>query len=193
MEKNSSLPKWGGRIIIAAFIYLACTFMWHSVPLNLATWVLWALLDTLIARWMKKGKNSGYSVMRAFAIGASIIACLTVIQIIMGKTTLTWGTKETITATCFMLALAIRQISASDNLTINMGTTAMLIAGIPTLLDVWKDSTGQDPYFWSANTLGCVVMLLGAPKGFTNRYLPVGGTILNGSIAALAMGLKHAF
>ncbi len=193
MQKESSLPQWGGRIIIAAFVYLACTFMVHPVPLNLATWVLWTLLDTLIARWMKEGKNTGYSVMRAFAIGAGIISLLTIIQIVRGETKLMWQTKETITAACFMVALIIRQLSASESLTINMGTTAMLIAGMPTLLDVWNDSTGYDPYFWSANTLGCAVMLLGAPGGFTNRYFPIGGIVLNGSIALLAMGLKNLF
>ncbi len=190
MQKQSSnLPMVGSLICVGAFIYLASFLVKHAIPLNLATWVLWTILDIFLAYSMFKAKDPSKWTTTAFAIGAGVIAYIAWQQLAQGKTHWVWTYRETITLVCFSVAFTIRLFSASRRLAMNLGTTAMLIAGAPTIYDAWQAPNLQNPWFWGTCTFGCFVVFLGSKKGFTAKYFPVGGLILNGTIAALAMRL----
>lgn len=184
---ESKLPQVGSFIFIGAFAYLAVFLMKNAIPLNIATWVLWTVLDVFIAYSMFKTKNPGRWMMVALATGAGLIALISIAQLAMGKTQWSWSYKETITLICFVVALVFSRITQSQKAAVNAGTTAMFIAGLPTLVDAWYKPDQQNPWFWGICTLGCFVTFLGSPRGFTAQYLPIGGMILNGLITALAM------
>lgn len=187
--KDSKFPVAGSVIFIIAFLYLAWFLTNHAIQLNLATWLLWTMLDISITIGMFRTGNPNKWAMGALTVGAGLIASIAIVQIIGGKTSLIWTFKETITLLCFLTAFAVSKMSKDETFGVNMGTTAMFIAGVPTLIDAWNKPTEQNAVFWVLCVTGSFVTLLGKPKGFTESYLPVGGIIFNGSIAALAMGL----
>ena len=188
MQKKSPLPMIGSCVTISAFVYLVYVLLKHAVPLNPASWIMWTVLDLTIAIGMLKAKQSSAGMMVAFTIGAGTIASITVLQLLTGVTSWTWGSKETLTAVCFVVTLAARQVSASDTLTMNIGATAMFIAGIPTLIDAWHNPAAQNALFWGMCAIGWIITIMGTPRSFGRWYMPIGGAILNGFIAALALG-----
>jgi len=187
--KESKLPTVGAFVTICAFVYLAVFLTNNAISLNLATWLLWTVLDISIVYNMFKSNNPGKWTMTAFAAGAGIISALAIIQIVSGKTTLIWTSKETITLACFVAAFIGSLLSKNEDLAVNLGTTAMFIAGIPTLIDAWNNPMQQNVWFWGMCTAGCAITVLGTQWKFTKMYFPLGGAILNGFVTALAAGL----
>ncbi|MES2215794.1 MAG: hypothetical protein V4481_00675 [Patescibacteria group bacterium] len=177
----------GSIVTLLAFVYLTMVLMRKLIPLNPTTWFLWTLLDAFIAYKMFGSKHESRWIMVGFTTGACIVGCFALAQVVQGKSTWTWSNKETLTLICFVIAFVISLVTVSEKMAINICTTAMLVAGIPVLIDAWHQPKGQDPVFWGTCTVGWIITLGGTPKGFTKRYMPIGGLILNGLIAALAI------
>lgn len=179
----------GSAVTLLGFIYLMLVLTMQAVPLNPATWILWTVLDAFIAYSMVKAQHPSAKIMVAFTIGAGIIALLSIRQLVMGTIVWQWGTTETFTAICFAVLFVIRLMSASHKLSINMGATAMFVAGIPMLIDSWNKPEAQDALFWGMSTFGWLLTLSGTKKSFTGWYMPVGGAVFNGLITVIALGL----
>ncbi len=186
-KKKSPLPILGGVVTLMAFAYFVIALMVSPRPLNPATWILWSILDCYLWRRMVHAKHESRNIMFGLFTGATIVAGLLFIYVETGEATWKWGGTEWLTLTAFIGAVSYGLLTVSENQKVNSGTIAMFIAGIPTVVLAFQLPEGMDPLFWGMCTFGCILTWIGTERSFTGWLFPVGGTILNGSIAALAI------
>ncbi len=123
--------------------------------------------------------------MVVFETGACTITLIALVKLTVGHGRWSWGSTESITAICVVLALIVWKLT-SDNKGVISIPTAMYIAMIPTFADQWSNPDGQDPWFWGACSLGCALELIGKPKTISQAFFPACGAIANGLAAILS-------
>jgi len=184
--KKESLPKIGFAIIMVVFVYLTVQLVSKSVPLNLATWGMWVIIDTcLLVSNISAGNKRPWSVI-GFVTGAVTITTIALIKLLAGNGQWSWGNTETLSAFCTVLALIAWKVTNNNAGVISI-TAAMYIAMIPTFVYQWQNPTGQDPLFWGACSLGCALEFIGKPKTIADAFFPGCGTVANGLAMLLSM------
>lgn len=169
-----------------AFAYLTAVLSIHSVPLNFASWGLWVVIDTTLLISMVKAGNKRPWIMIGFTTGATTIALISLIKLLMGKSEFVWGNTETLAAVCVTIALLVWKLTTNNGGVISI-TLAMYVAMIPTLADGWKQPLGQDPLFWGVCAIGCLLNYIGGEKTIAGRFMPAFGTFFNGLMAVFAL------
>lgn len=171
---------------MAAFVYLTIQLVKHDVPLNLATWSMWVIIDTCLLISMISAGNKRPWSMIGFETGACTITLIALIKLMMGNGQWSWGNTESVSAICAILALIVWKLTSGTGGVISI-TTAMYVAMIPTFVDQWNNPTGQDPWFWGACSLGCALEFIGKPKTISQAFFPACGTLGNGLACYLCM------
>lgn len=183
--ETETLPRIGFAIIMIAFVYLTANLVMHNVPLNMATWSMWVVIDTcLLVSIVSAGNKRPWSII-GFETGACTITLIALVKLVMGHGQWSWGTTESIAAVCVVLALIVWKLTSGKGGVISI-TTAMYVAMTPTFVDQWNNPTGQDPWFWGACSLGCALEFIGKPKTIAEAFFPACGTIANGLAAILS-------
>jgi hypothetical protein len=183
--KKETLPRIGFAIIMIAFVYLTANLVMHNVPLNLATWSMWVVIDTcLLVSIVSAGNKRPWS-MIGFETGACTITLIALAKLISGNGEWSWGNTESIAAICVLIALAVWKLTSGNGGVISI-TTAMYIAMYPTFVDQWHNPNGQDPWFWGACSLGCALEFIGKPKTISQAFFPGCGAVANGLAAILS-------
>ncbi len=183
--KSDNLPKIGFAIIMAAFVYLATKLMIHNVPLNLATWSMWVVIDTcLLVSIISAGNKRPWS-MLGFEVGACTVALIAIVKLSIGYGQWSWGNTESIAAACTIIALIVWKFTSGNGGVVAI-TIAMYIAMTPTFVDQWNNPAGQDPWFWAACSLGCILEFIGKPKTISQAFFPACGALANGLAAILS-------
>ncbi len=182
----NNLPRIGFSIIMVAFVYLTANLLWHDVPLNLATWMMWVVIDTcLLISIVSTGNKRPWS-MIGFETGACVITSIAFVKLLMGHGQWSWGGTESFAALCVIAALAVWKLTGGNGGVIAI-TAAMYVAMVPTFVDQWNNPIGQDPWFWGACSLGCVIEFIGKPKTISQAFFPACGTIGNGLACFLCL------
>lgn len=184
MKKNN-LPLVGFVIIMVAFVYLVTKLTLQSVPLNLATWTMWVVIDTCLLISIVSAGNKRPWAMIGFEVGACSIAFITLAKVIFGDGDWAWGNTETISAVCTGTALVLWRSTSNKGGVISI-TAAMYIAMIPTFADQLASPTDQDPIFWGLCSLGCLLEFIGKPKTIEGAFFPGCGAVFNGLAAILS-------
>jgi hypothetical protein len=175
-------PILGTLLLVEAFIYLIVVLAISNSPLNVATWVMWSIIDVyLTIKIYKAGGGDAWPQMAAIAAGAVIITAMALVKVWEGTSVVDFGNKELLAAVAFTVALGFERFVNND-MKVIAATAAMNIAGIPTLIDAWT-KFNPDPIFWSIALAGCAVGYFGNPKTISNRFMPGAGTVFNGAMA----------
>ncbi len=177
------LSKAGFGLALVAMMYLIWLLLVAKAPVNLATWVLWFILDLALLLSLIKAKQP-YEIMVAYTIGTAIISGIAMYNFITGLTPFAWGGAETVTIVAVVVALIVWKFT-SHNVGVIMMTLAMIVAGIPTWINAYHDPAGQSVLFWSASATACTLTYFGSPKG--RRFMPGGGALSNALIVLLAL------
>lgn len=191
----NNLPRLGFAIIMIAFVYLSIKLLAYDVPLNLATWTMWVVIDTsllisaLAANKKADTKRLPWSII-GFETGAVTITAIAVAKVFYGNGTWSWGDLESFTLFCVLMALFFWFLTGSTGGVVSI-TAAMYIAMVPTFYQMWHNPTGHETCFWGACCLGCMLEYIGKPRTFIDRFFPFCGTIANGLAAILAMRQYH--
>ena len=124
-------------VISSAIAILAYFPLWKQIRSgrarqNLLTWVLWCCLDGVVVATLIAQKVN-VSLAAAYTVGSGITAVF--IAKAGNKSSWTWF--ETMVLGLVFASMVIWYFSGSKMATI-AGTTAMLIAGVPQLIDTWK-------------------------------------------------------
>ncbi len=141
----------GSIIGIATYVPLCISILRGKVKQNLATWVLWALLDGIAAASIFY-QHGNYLLTASFALG-STFASLSIIR----SKNFQWTWFETMVASLVVACIITWAVSGAYVATI-ASTTAVIIAGVPTLVECYKKSW-DNPFstylsFLIANILG---------------------------------------
>jgi len=186
----NKLPKVGFAIIMFAFVYLTVNLVGHDIPLNLATWSMWVIIDTsLLISIVSTGNKRPWS-MIGFESGACVITFIAIVKLALGHGEWVWGGTESLAASCVLIALITWKLT-SGTVGIIAITAAMYIAMTPTFVTQWQNPIGQDPVFWGACSLGCALEYIGKPKSVSQAFFPACGTIFNG--VAMLLSLRQYF
>lgn len=188
MKKN--LPKVGFAIIMIAFAYLTTVLVTRNIPLNLATWLMWVVIDTALLVSIISAGNKRPWCMIGFETGACVITAIAVIKLVLGQGQWSWGSTESLAALCVISALIVWK-QTSGVVGIVSITAAMYVAMIPTFVNQWQNPVGQDPIFWGACSLGCALEFIGKPKSISQAFFPACGTVFNG--LAMVLSFRQYF
>lgn len=173
---------WAGSILaLLTYFPLWKQIVSGKAKQNLLTWVLWGVLDTVVAATIIV---QGGSFLLPVTYGMGSIVTAFFILKSGNKTTWTWF--ETMVATLTIASMVIWYFSGSKIATV-ASTTAMLIAGIPQLIDAWKKP--QDMPFLayiSYSIANCLSVAGGKSWAIEERFYPASAAIFCFLIATLA-------
>src|SRR3989344_6140324 len=158
----------GGILALIAYLPLWWKLWSGSATQNLATWILWTMLDCIIAASIIfQDGNFLLSVM--YAIGSAI----TVLCIVRSGVTYQWSWLDTLTASLVLGSMLIWYFSGDAKTATVASTGAIVIAGIPQLSDAWKNPRDMPILvFWGYLIANCLSAAGGASWGIEARIFP---------------------
>lgn len=174
---------WAGSIL-ALLTYLP---LWKQIrsgkaKQNLLTWALWVTLDVVVAATIIVQKGT-FLLPVTYTIGGSA----TIVLIWKSGNKAIWTWFETMVASLTIISMVIWYFSGGKMATI-ASTTAMLIAGIPQLIDAWKKPQDMPLLayfsFFIANGLSTAG---GKSWAIEERFYPLSAAIFCFLIAGLAI------
>lgn len=122
----------GSLIAVLTYFPLWKQIRAGKVEQNLLTWALWATLDLVVAATIIVQSGS-FLLPIAYFVGSTI----TVFFIIKSKGKASWTWFESLVASITIVSMVIWYFSGGKVATV-ASTSAMIIAGIPQLIDAWK-------------------------------------------------------
>lgn len=173
---------WSGSIL-ALLTYFP---LWKQIrsgkaKQNLLTWALWGALDAVVAATIIV-QNGNFLLPVVYTVGSSV----TIFFILRLGNKASWTWFETMVASLTIASMVIWYFSGGKIATI-ASTTAMLIAGIPQLVDAWKKPQDMPliPYssYFIAN---CLSVAGGKSWAIQERFYPLSAAIFCFLIAVLA-------
>jgi hypothetical protein len=180
----------GAVFALLSMAYLVAILVTNKLPINLASFGLWFILDVaIVAAMLVARKEVGGPLpwlMIAFTVGTGCIVLISGVNMLRGESALRWGVVENWTIVAVIAAMIIWRLT-SAKWGVVMSSNAMLIATIPTWADAWNMPASQDLIFWILSCTGCALTIFGSPKNFFARYMPVVGTLSNAAIIIMAL------
>ena len=161
-------------IVISAAIAILC-----YIPLcrniysgiakqNLLTWALWCSLDAVVAATLITQRGN-FLLAVAYTVGSGVTA----VFILRTGDHASWTWFHTMVVGLVIASMAVWYFSGSRMATI-AGTTAMLIAGMPQLVDVWKRPKESPTLIYSAYVVAnCLAVAGGRDWSVEERFYPV--------------------
>jgi len=169
--------------VLALLIYIPTTVLvWRGeLVLNLATFMLWGLLDAIAAASMfVKGGN--WELPAAYVAG---VAC--VLAAMIKARTFTWTWVETVTTVLVAASIIVWMFSGPVMATV-VSTSAMLFASMPQIKDTWQKPQESTLWVWVAylvvNTMSTVA---GNDWSISERFYPAACTILTTVMVLLCL------
>lgn len=126
-----------------------------KVEQNLLTWALWGTLDLVVTAIIIV-QGGSFLLPIAYTIGASI----TVIFIAKSKGKTSWTWFESLVTSLVVVSMVIWYLCGSKVATV-ASTIAMLIAGVPQLIDAWKKPRSMPLLAFSAYLLANILSTAG--------------------------------
>ena len=166
--------------------YLSCNLLSKGVPLNVATWGLWLIIDIGILVSMWRSGNKRPYLMMMFTAFTAFILWFAAMNTLNGAFPFTWGWAENLTLLTTGAAYIV-WLMKSDRAGVIAIVTAMGIAIFPTWHDAWKAPLSVDVLFWTVNGFGCLASFLGSEKVITKYLMPLVGAFTNLAVVLIAI------
>ena len=169
----------GGLISASVIVAFAVYLVTHNIPQNVVSWIMWAVLDSIILIGCFAAGNKQPWIPAGFVLGA----CLVTIILLM-KGVWRWDTIETISAIGIAIAL-VCWWKLGAKFAIVASTIATVIAGIPAMHDAWLQPNHASWWLWSGITFGCTFSLYGVKKWSIEDHLFPCSTFVFGVIMTI--------
>lgn len=168
----NSLILLGGAVALLAYLPLWKQVAGGNVRQNLLSWALWAMLDGIAAATIIfQGGN--FLLPLAYAVGGLV----TTFVILKFGGRARWTRFESLVSFLVLASIFIWLISGNKMATI-ASTIGMLIAGMPQLIDAWKNPKNMPLLayllYFVAN---CFSVLGGENWSIEERFYPICGAI----------------
>lgn len=175
---------WAGSILaILTYFPLCKGIRSGEVRQNLFTWVLWAILDGIAAATIIAQEGEGNFLLPvAFTIGSAITSFF----IFRSKNKISWTRFETMVALLIVVSMGVWYFSGNEAGTI-ASTTAVIIAGIPQLVDAWKKPQEMPFFEYVGFSIASSLSMAGGKDwSIGERFFPASVAILCFVIAVLS-------
>lgn len=154
-------------IIAGAYLYLIRGILFKGIKLNFTSQLIWAVLDIVVALSLVSAKGAFWQ-PTFYAVGCLVLACC-----IYRTGYAKWGKSDT-----FISLLAIASIFIfvyADPRTATIASTiAVIVAGIPQMIDCWKRPQDTPVILFLAFLAAHVLSILaGTEWSIEQRFFPV--------------------
>jgi len=149
---------------------------------SFAMWALWAVLDTLITISLIL-QNGNFWLTAGFATGSIVLSLL-----LLAKGRFAWGRLETAILLLVLVCLAIWKFSGPQMATVAT-TLAIFIAGLPGLIELWRNPQPAVARIWLGYTIANLMALLGGSAWtIEERFTP--GVLAVQTFALVVVGYR---
>ncbi|MEQ1561731.1 MAG: hypothetical protein ABL899_03385, partial [Nitrospira sp.] len=173
---------WASVVLaLSLYLPLAVQIIKGQVKQNIATWILWVALDTVV--WLSVLVQGGnWYLPLTYVIGGSfMVAC----QVRAGS--IRWTLFETMISALVIVCIIGWYFSGPWLATV-LSTTGMVFATIPQIKDSWiKPQDSPVPVYFGYFTANVLSTIAGASWTVEERLYPLACTILCGVIVLISM------
>jgi len=184
MDIHSFLRLAGGLLALALFLPLVMDALKRGgAGQSFATWLLWALLDAILAASIIR-QHGNYLIVVGFTVGDGVMAAA-----LLWKHRVIWGWFETAVLALVLGCLVVWNVSGPRGVTI-AGTVAICVAGLPGLVALWKNPDRRLATIWALYALANAVSFFGGTAmTLEERFAP--GVFAIFSLALAVAGLRR--
>ena len=143
MDFHVVLKTAGGVGALALFVPLALEILRGNGGQSFATWILWAMLDTTLAV-STMAQHGNFLLPLGFAVGGWV---LTLLLVVKGR--FAWGRLDSLILALVIGCLAGWKWGGAETAII-LATLAICLAGIPGLMELWKQPQRAVGNIWAA-------------------------------------------
>lgn len=148
------------------YVPLCVSILKGQIVQNMTTWFLWGVLDAVAAASLYV-QDGNFWLPAAYSLG-----CIVTVLCIFKSGEATWTRFSTLII-CLVIICMIGWYYSGPKLATILSTLAMVVAGLPQLIDTWKYPL-QTPLlifigYFSVNTISC---LAGNGWTITERFYP---------------------
>ncbi len=160
--------------ICALLLYIPlCLQLYRSIlRQNIATWILWVILDVIatLSIWWQGGN---YFLVAMYVIGGSVTVCF-----IFKSRLFSWTWLESLVTTLVIASIVLWLLSGA-RLAIVMSTLGVVIAGIPQLVDSWRNPWGNSVAIYLGFTVvNFLAVIAGKDWTIEERFYPTSCSLL---------------
>ncbi len=163
----------GGAVASSVLLYYAINVvMGRAKAESVASWLMWALIDSLLlaTTWQA---NKPIWLPLGWTVG-----CWIIVLSLFWRGTWKWTWRETISAICVSIATFIWQ-NQGAGIGMIAGTSSLIIAGTPLVIEMWKNPDPKTLYIWSITAIACMLTLAGSDGTILSIATPIGSMIFN--------------
>jgi hypothetical protein len=154
MDLHGFLKLAGGVSALALFIPMATRIVKDGgAGQSFATWLLWAALDTILAVSIIE-QHGNFLLPLGFALGSAVMTLL------LAQSRFAWSRMETVTLALVLGCLAGWKLGGARIATV-AATTGICLAGIPGLVELWRNPQRQVGNIWGWYVLANGLAFLG--------------------------------
>jgi len=155
MDYHDFLKIAGGLGALALFVPMAVEVMKDGGGgQSFATWVLWAALDSILTVSVIQ-QHGNFLLPLGFVIGGVVVTGLLLAQ---GR--FAWGRLDTVILALVLGCLAGWKLGGAKPATV-AATTAICVAGIPGMIELWRNPQRQVGNIWGGYVLANGLAFLG--------------------------------
>ena len=148
-----------GILFVCGLIPYIVAILQKKIKPVMASWLVWAIIDTLIMCAMcAKNSTNGQ------IIGAGIGMWVVVFFIFRHGTTGSWTRVDKFCFCLSILGIVLWQLYENPILGLFLSLCAAFISTIPTFVSVWKDPLREDKLTWLLLWLSCVFAVIAIPQ-----------------------------
>jgi hypothetical protein len=151
---------------------------------SFAMWALWGAMDTIVTISLID-QHGNFWLTLCFAAGSIILSAL-----LLWRGRFSWGRLETVILLLVAVCLIIWKSSGPQNATIAT-TVAILIAGTPGLVELWRNPDRAVARIWTGFTLANLLALIGGLSwSIEERFAPA--AFLVQALAMTVIGFRRS-
>lgn len=167
---------------VIALIVFGIVLLKTGKSQNVATWLMWFILDVAITVNMFSAGNKEAWLPLGFAVGAFFVTA-----VLISKGNWKWGFVEITCAVASTAAMILWHFS-SPNAAVVISCVAMWIASIPIIRDTWKMPDRSLWWFWgTAAVCGLITIVVAKSWSIEERFFPASVCTFNSLMTILVL------
>ena len=166
---KAKLNNISGAIATLALIAFGGALVVQGIQQNLATWIMWVVMDILItASMLFAGSKGSWKLPAGYTVGAAIVAGALVYR----GATWYFGGLEVFSAAAAAFCIWIWIVSG-PKVAVVSSTLAMTFAGLPALWNAWVSPDPRSWWLWGIIGISCFLSTV-AGRAWTieERFFP---------------------
>lgn len=184
MNLHDGFKLAGGVLALLMYLPLVRHTLRHDgAGQSLAMWALWAVLDTTLTISIVVQRGN-FLLPAGFAVGSIILAVL-----LLAKGQFAWGRLENVIAALVLVCLGV-WITSGPRLATIAATLAIVIAGWPAMVELWRNPQRGIAHIWLGYTAANTLAFLGGTNwSVEERFAP--GVFVMQTLALSLIGYRN--